>query len=265
MKLKKLFLFTSIIPLLTSCNTSDISGMYSFQLGKDTSTHIGVFLEMKNTEYVFEKEPDKKGYKDFTLSVSMKINDDEESDFRKEIEEILKALADEKGNTSLPGYYKYTDEQNKQGENRVIIGFDYGTIANKAITYYNTTVPAEEQIDPADIDDMVKSIENNGAINALLYATYKDSVMNIYVPVSLEDAYYQVYWYGYDIQVKLDFELPIPIDFKIVEVEKHPFGSHPTEDEVKAINETFAEKHEGMLIEAFRDYNALKLGLNKKQ
>ena len=83
--------------------------------------------------------------------------------------------------------------------------------------------------------------------------------MNIYIPVSLDDAYYQLYWYGTDIRIDIaNFE------FDIVDVEPHPLGSHPTKEEIEAMQEQFKADHEGCMFKTYRDFNQVTLGLIKK-
>lgn len=264
MKLKKIFLVSSIIPLLASCNTSDISGMYVFQLGKDTGTHIGAFLNLKNTEYKPADGTNEEGYKNFDLAVSFQMNTgDEESEFSKEIQDFLETIKDEiDGQSKIPGYYKRSGEVTKTGEERIIMGVDFVSLVDKSAEYIKKQLGDDFDIDT--IKTAVSDLNNEGVLQSLLYATYKEETMNFYIPVSVEDAYYQVYWYGYDVQVKIQLEEVIPFDINVVEVEKHSFGTHPTKEEIAKINETFKQTHEDMFITTFRDYNSLKLGLSKR-
>lgn len=263
MKLRKLLSLFMILPFLMSCNTSDISGTYGFQLGKDTGTHFGVFLDLTNN--VFEPENvEEKGFKQFDLSLNVKIASGDEAST---IESILAALTDETtGEASIPGYYKLTDQKNKKGESRLKVGFDFLTIVTRISSYFEKMY--DKPLDIEAVTDELSILNNSSLIQSLLYVTHKDDYVYFYIPVSEADAFYQVYWYGYDIRVSPDDDPDsiIPFNIEIVEVTKHDFGSHPTQAEIDEINLTFADLHPYFSddMAKFRDYNSVRTGLNKR-
>ena len=72
MRLKKILLFLGIIPLLTACQKASISGIYGFQLGKDSSTHFGVSMALSDDAYIRLGSPE--DYNKMTLSLSAYIS-----------------------------------------------------------------------------------------------------------------------------------------------------------------------------------------------
>ena len=262
MKLRQIFTLSCVLPMLMACNPNDISGRYGFQLGKDTGTHFGVFMDLKNSTFV-PKESTETGFKDFTLTVSINMSSGDDSEV---IQTVLDIIADEEGNASLPGYYKLTDEKNTKGERRLKVGFDFEIIVDRAANYFYKATDTE--LDKEEITKELSNLNDSGFIQSLLYVTHKEDYVYFYIPVSLEDALFQIYWYGYDLRAtkSTDPSAILPYEFSIVEVEAHPFGSHPTEEEIKDINDSgYAENHVGIQEDLkYRDYNAVKTGLSKK-
>ena len=87
----------------------------------------------------------------------------------------------------------------------------------------------------------------------------KNRNVEISIPVSIDDVYYQLYWYGKD--VRINFE---QFEVEIVDVTAHDLGTHPKPEEVEQINQTFAQEHQGCMFTSFRDFNQVKMGLIKK-
>ncbi|MBO6280406.1 MAG: hypothetical protein J6M95_02360 [Bacilli bacterium] len=296
MKLKKALLFTSMIPLLVSCNSGSIAGRYGFQLGKDNGTHFGIYLNLKDSAYIGDNT-----YKDFTLDVSVSFPDQDSEDTMNILADIFRYLGDgENGKVSIPGFYKLTDETNKQGEKRVRLGIGFDYIYEKLSKYVEET--KQQTIDEASREEINK-LNDSDLLQALLYATYKDDTVNAYIPVSMQDVYYQLYWSGYDLAVniptsstddgdssitpnpRVQFEETDPegqsgegegddseenIKIDVLPVTPHPAGSHPTKEEIDEINKTFEQDHADsslllfLGISNFRDYNVVKMGLSKR-
>lgn len=132
----------------------------------------------------------------------------------------------------LTGYY-IVDKNNKvYDEKRLRLGIN---------------VLGEYEI-PEEITDLV------------FVANINSSTVNFYLPVSLTDLIFQLYWYGFDLNL---------IEFLDPESEKEPFvspdgkhdvGTHPTQADVDKINEHYEADH-GM---KYRDFHVLQLGLTKK-
>ncbi len=251
--MKKAILFASLIPALCSCSTSSIAGTYGFQLGKETGTHFGVYLKMTDKAYV-PSNPDEatdEQFKQFNMTVTVKTPI--ESEMMTDIDRFLSYFKD-----GLPGYYRLTNEKNDKQEQRVKVGFDFESMLTTIKAAYETETGESFPVADDDLNDL----NDSKLIQSLLYVTYKEDKLNFYVPVSLADVYYQLYWYGIDIKMSLD-------DFEIVDVTPHPVGSKPTKEEIAVINETFEADHEGCFffteaLNQYRCFNQVTLGLVKK-
>ncbi len=221
---KRILPLTLLFPLLTACGAADYSGKYIFQLGKDKETHIGIYLELTNTLFS-ETEPDK-GNK-YTLQIDMTTDGESQSS-------ILSMLND----FTVEGYYSIKDKRHIRGDTVLSIGIDFlGDIE----------IPAE-------------------LTTYIFAATINQKQVNFIVPVSIEDLNYQLYWYGFDITMEKIGEATAAGDdidmSKIINYDAiHAVGSHPTQEQVDKINETYPDTHEG---KKFRDYHTLSMGLLKQ-
>ena len=263
MKFKKLGLLFASVPLLVSCAPKSIAGTYGFQLGKETGTHFGMFMHLSDTP--FQPDPEdatvyEEGLKkfEFTISVNMSKDDEQSSSA---IDSILDYFKDEDGNASIPGYYKLVDETNPKGERRVKLGISFKYIVDKAAAI--TKEETGEDVDTSTFNDL----NDSKIIQNLLCATYKDNTFNVYIPVSVQDLYYQLYWYGTDLKIKFDpaaEDIADILSFDIVETEAHPFGTLPTKAQIDKINETFKAEHESCMFTEYKLFHQIKLGLTKK-
>lgn len=254
MKIKKLLVLGSMLPLITSCGNKSIAGTYYFQMGKEKGTHFGLFLDLSDDAYTEHEEV--VDCKNMALSFNASFPSGDSEETQEEMNSILDFLKDENGNFSLKGYYKLGDEYNKAGEQRLVVGFNFLYILETFESGYESI--AEEPM-PDDLKSALDILNNTGLIQSLLYATYSSDGVNCYIPVSLDDVYYQLYWYGYDVQINKE-----TYEIKLVDVTKHDFGTNPTKDDVDAINETFKTDHAGLAFTTYRAFNDLKLTLLKK-
>ena len=251
MKIKKMITALSLFPLLTSCGKNSIAGTYSFQMGKEKGTHFGLFLDLKDDAYTEHEEVVDCKKMSFSFNVSFPKGDSKET--QEEIGSILDTLKDENGNYSLDGYYKLGEERNKAGEQRLKIGFSFFYILETIEDLFKDATGDELS------DNMKQALEllnNTDFIQSIVYATYSTGEVNLYIPVSMDDVYYQLYWYGYDVQInETDYTV------NLVNVTKHDFGTVPTSEDVASINQTFAQDHEGLMYKTYRAFNDLKLTL----
>lgn len=277
MKFKHIGLLGATLPLLLSCSTTNIAGTYSFQLGKETGTHFGIYLTLTNNQYGTPEE----NLKQFDLAAS--ISSSQKGSFiPADIEEALEVIKKEDGRYHIPGYYQATGEVTPRGEARLIMGLDIDTVVDYVKQIYKALTEQDLDIPQSTID----LIKNSKIIDKIVYSTHKDDYVYCYVPVSFADIYYQLYWYGYDLQIKLlpdeepdpdpdpnalrvslkegeeqtdtgegegedGEDIPLPISIEVVELpdeKKHSFGQNPTKEDIDKINETFAAEHEGMVI-----------------
>ena len=255
--LKRPLMFLGAIPFIVGCAKSSIYGTYGFQMGKETGTHFGIFLTLKNEAF-----PTVENAQKFEFTANVKNGQDETDS--SELLELLDFLKDpDTGNVMVPGYYKMTNEKNKNQEKRMILGIDFDYLKNKAKEYMTKNYGEDVPIDIDDID--LSKIKDSNIIENLLYTTYKDSLVNVYVPVSFSDAYYQLYWYGIDVKIKFDIESEEPITIDVINLEtRHDYGTLPTKDDVIEINKTFPNDHKGCLIEEFKQFHQVKMGLIKQ-
>ena len=215
--IKKALLFTSMIPMLLSCGNSSIAGTYYFQLGKEQGTHFGVYLHLTDEAYIPDDNENLGGesFKKFDLDIHVHFPEADDSVAEETIDNILGYFPN-----GIPGYYRLTDEKNQHGEQRIKVGIDfhdvYGTIAEMYKEQTGEDIPFTEE----DLQEL----NDTQVVQSLLYTTYKDSTVNMYIPVSGDDVYYQLYWYGKDIKIDLQ-----NISFDVVDVEAHPIGTQPTQ------------------------------------
>ena len=253
MRPNKLALFTTLLPLsLTACNTQSIAGTYYFQLGKETGTHFGIYLYLTDKEYIpaeGDSPLDDEKFKCFTLNGSANFPQEEGAQDMGEIINIFFESFPE----GIPGYYRRSGKNNHQGEEILKVGFSFSHIMEMIAE------AAEKQGEEIVIPDDIDKLNDSKLIQSLLYVTYKQEAVNIYIPVSIDDVYYQLYWFGIDVKFK-----PMSLEFELVDVTPHELGSHPTKEEVEEINLTFEQEHEGCYFTSFRDYNNLKMGLTKR-
>ena len=236
MKTKRFFALGLLSFFLLSCNTNSIAGVYGFQLGKESGTHFGLYLELKDS--LFETTDPAlvdKNYKNFDLGLSASFfnstttsssgEEEEEDTYSKIIEFFTK-----NGQFILSGYYGLTDD-----------------------------IPQEVIQDPVTKD----------AIEKIVYATHSKTQINLYIPVDLSDVYYQLYWYGIDVLIATDpgdSDPTIQISLNQTYLDTHLLGSHPTPADIEEINKTFVQDHQGYQFgnTPYRNYHALQLSLLKK-
>ena len=125
-------------------------------------------------------------------------------------------------NLSIYGTYTFSDSPTKDDSKKL----DLEIIASEG-----TSIPSEF------LDD-------------IMYAKHKDDLVTVYIPVSVEDLGFQLYWYGIDLFNPLG---PKPV--------AHQIGTHPTNDDIAEINKSFPTDHDNKV---FRDWHTLAMGLAKK-
>ena len=177
-------------------------------------------VSLKLTDEVFEVAAPEKG-NIFILNVDMEMGD-QDNDFA----ELLSEL------NPLTGSYKVDGEEKVYGETRLHLGI---------------SVLGEYEI-PEEVTDLI------------FVANINSNLVNFYLPVSLKDLSLQLYWYGYDFAHLISEIITGEVDEDPVEIEKHPVGTHPTQEDIDKINETYKTTHG----EDFRDYHVLELGLTRQ-
>ena len=192
-------------------------------------------------EYVFQLGKDKGTHMAVSLNLTTDLYDENDVDKGKKYEltmdmstsggqedlmEMVKAL------TPVTGFYKVDNNEKVYGEPRLNLGL---------------ALLGEFEI-PQNLTDL------------LFVAGIKGGVVTFYLPVSFIDLTFQLYWYGYDINIQKAYEEgdADPLD---TPEGKHPVGTHPTQEDIDQINTHYAADHDGT---TFRDYHILKLGLTKQ-
>lgn len=231
MKKKKLLPLFLIPFLLTSCDLDSFHGRYVFQLGKEQSTHIGIFLQLNKTVY----EPKKaEGYKSCHISGS--FGSSEETMLSDDLIKIL--------NEGLDGYYFV---KNINDKNRIFFG-------------------TQELGEAMGIDydlDVDQDLVENVAIGYI-----KHNEVDIVIPVSLEDLQMQLVWYGHFAYVNFDDPLNPIMHYE--ELTNLPgsqdkdlrIGTHPTKEEVIIVNQRYKSLFDEYNFE-FRNHHTLTLTLTK--
>ena len=256
MKIKKVLTLTCMIPLLASCGKNSIAGRYGFQMGKEKGTHFGLFLNLYDEAYSGEAKVSDAKRMTFSFNASFPAGDSEET--QEAINSVLDFFKDpETGDFSLNGYYKTGSELNEKGEPRLIVGLDFIYILQSGLDVYKEITGQDIN---QEVKDMLEILNNDGLIQSLMIATYGKEEVNAYIPVSIDDVYYQLYWYGYDVKVSAEGE---DFNIELVETTKHAFGTTPTKADVDEINKTFAADHQGTQYTTYRAFNQLKLTLIK--
>ena len=251
MKTKKIITTLCLFPLLVSCGKNSISGTYAFQMGKEKGTHFGLYLDLFDDAYTEHEEVVNCKKMNFSFNASFPTGSGEET--QEEIGSVLDTLKDENGNYVLDGYYKLEDVRNKLGEQKLTLGFSFLYIVNTIEDLYKDAMGEDL---PENAKQTLELLNNLDFIESIVYATYVKGEVNLYIPVSMDDVYYQLYWYGYDVRIREE-----DYSVELVNVTKHDFGSVPTEDDVASINQTFAQDHEGLKYTSYRAFNDLKLTL----
>jgi len=185
-----------------------------------------IAVSLKLEKEIYDEAQPGKGKK-FALGFDMVTSEVED-----ELSSILKSIS------PLTGYYRIDKENKVYDETRLNIGIN---------------LLGEYEVPQTITDNFFVA-----SINATL--------VNFYLPVSMDDLSYQLYWYGYDLNISNIFD-SITSDEEntedpIASVDGvHPVGSHPTKEDIDKINEHYPDAHNGNL---YRDFHVLKLGLTKK-
>ena len=256
MKHKKLlfvFLLMFTFFTLVSCNNKSYVGTYKFQLGKDKGTHFSISLVL--TDEAVVKDGVEKGKK-FSFNVSSKTdsstklasyNDPEptttlepttttstattttEPDFDELERELLSDI-------SVSGFYTIESSLTEKGNQRLHIG----------VTSLKTKIFEDEDFDLSETPIDPEIIEK------IILIEIGGNTATIKIPVSGDDLLYQLYWYGFDVNLDT---------FDPLESTPHPVGTHPTAADIEEINKTFPATHKN---QKFRDYYTISMGLTKE-
>ena len=177
-------------------------------------------VSLNLTKDLYDEADPEKGKK-YELSIDMSTSGGEDS-----LMDIVKAL------TPVSGFYKVNKQEKIYEQTRLNLGI---------------SLLGEFEI-PQTLTDL------------LFVASISGERVTFYLPVSFTDLTFQLYWYGYDINIEKAYEEgdADPLD---TPEGKHPVGTHPTKEDIEQINTHYATDHNGV---TYRDYHILELGLTKK-
>ena len=251
-------LLISALSLLTSCDMNSIAGTYSFQMGKDTGTHFGLYLNLTDEYMNLEDAPgENEKYKKCEYKFSLGAKEDDSNDDLISLVQMLSNMinGEEKNEIIVPGYYYKTDKKTKDGQTELKMGVEFSFV-NKVLE------------DNGLADDFELGVPTLGPdiIEKLVYTTYADQTVTMYIPVSEIDIMFQLYWYGIDFAINDDDDLVI-VDSSYG---AHEVGTHPTKEDIDKINETYEEEHRKFIrnyemdISTYRDYYTLGMKMMKK-
>ena len=194
-------------------------------------------------EYLFQMGKSKDTHMGVSLKLTKDDYDENDKDKGKKFELRIDLSSTESDNdftailaavTPITGYYKIDKTKKVYKETRLDVGL---------------TLLGEYEI-PQEIT------------NLLFVASLTASTVNFYLPVSLDDLEFQLYWCGFDTNLASIFDDESESEDPFVSPDGvHDIDVHPTQEQINAINEHYPDQHNG---KTFRDYHVLKLGLTKQ-
>ncbi len=159
--------------------------------------------------------------KKYQLDVDM-VTSQENDDFTSVLKEM----------SPVTGYYSVDEQEKVYDAKRLKMGIDL-------LGQYHV---------PDELTDLI------------FVANINSTTVNFFLPVSVTDLIYQLYWYGYDLNLTALISGDESYDPLNTKEGKHDIGTHPTKEDIDRINTHYKDDHAGV---AFRDYHVLKLGLTK--
>ena len=218
------FTLLGIIPfLLCSCGKDAYLGSYTFQMGKNSDTHMMINMVLKDIGV--KNDAGELLGKGFTITGEATFSDASSEESQSPIFDLLK------DGLTLNGYYNIGDPL-KDGSNILSIGF---------------------ALDDIESETGIAFPISSETVEKFVYSEISKKSINIHAPVSIDDLMLQLYWYGLDFYYDGDEQ-------KTRDVESHPAGTHPTEADIAAINETYPADHKDA---KYRDFHTLTLPLLK--
>lgn len=183
---------------LSACSKSSFAGLYEFRLGKTDGAHFGISVELKDDAY--EK---REGMKQMFLSADLGSEYSIEA-FAEQYEEdypfiadivdkVLKALPEDK---TIDAYYQVTNIVDPKYGNRVKVGSDFiEELISKAFPEYVSLI--EDFVQLIFPDKTISSLTEPEMIQFVSCAYADGKNFTFQIPVSSEDLFQQLAWYGY--------------------------------------------------------------------
>ncbi|MBO4285947.1 MAG: hypothetical protein J5880_01280 [Bacilli bacterium] len=266
MKKSKALLISTVLAALslTSCGKESYYGTYQFQMGKKTDAHIGIYMDLTGDNIEVELDGEKTNMEKFNLKLSIPDQTTPEENASL-VGGLLTFFED-----GLFGGYKIQYIQEKDENHLTLVPV---IDLNKLMEFVAEKTGEEVSSSSEESSSQEEFVIPSDFIDDVLIATYKGEKIDVTVPVSLNDLMFQLYWYGFDIFDPTE-EYPL---------EKHEKGTHPTEEDIKKINETFNSderllkhydldalvKYKAALVPApvleYRDFNQLTMTLSRAE
>ena len=268
MKKRNALLISTVLAALslTSCGDKSYYGTYQFQMGKKTDAHIGIYMDLTGDNIEVELDGEKTNMEKFNLQLSIpEQTTPEDSGSASLVGGLLTFFQD-----GLYGGYKIQYIEEKDENHLTLVPV---IDLNKLMEVVQGEGGEEESSSSQESSSYEEFVIPSDFIDDVLIATYKGETIDVTVPVSLNDLMFQLYWYGFDIFDPTE-EYPL---------EKHEKGTHPTEEDIKKINETFNSderllkhydldalvKYKAALVPApvleYRDFNQLTMTLSRAE
>ena len=168
MRFKKLIplLFTSLA--LSSCgNSNPYVGTYSFQMGKDDGTHMGISMELTDEDHNASKPELGKTF-EITIKASM-----------------FETFSGE--DVKIAGGYTIGDQLTKDAK---LVNLNYDFLTD-SWTLLSALLGVEVAAD-----------QTGDYLQKLITTSVTKKAFNLIIPVSMNDLALQLYWYGIDINHK---------------------------------------------------------------
>ena len=247
-------LFTAAL-LLSSCGKKSIAGTYGFQMGKEKGTHFGIFLKLTDKYITLSSQPEEtKKYKECEYSFALKNGEEDESETVTNIITLLAQFLQQDGDLiKVPGYYYMGNKIPKSDATELKMGIDFNFI--------------KDIVDDVDTSEEEFPVLTPETIEKIVYTTYSNNTITMYIPVGQEDAIFQLYWYGIDLYKDSEGDILINTDLPA-----HDPGTHPTKEDIDEINKDnkYGEEHSwlgpliGADLSSYRDFYTVAMGLVKQ-
>ena len=272
MRTRYFALFALAALSLGSCGNSSPAGTYAFQMGRDKGVHGRAEMRLSEKPVYSTQDPTQLLGNEFRFVIDIQTTDSKASSSSVASSQAISEITSESVASSsaasstgssadfsfdslLELAYKFLgDGQSMVGYYRVGAAIDSGNLLPLGFRVSDEVVAMIADVVDVPAEGMQISPDMT---EELIYSTITGKTVNLSIPVSIADLLLQLYWYGTDIHFEdgvlhMD-ELP----------NAHAPGTHPTADEVKAINESASYKthHPG---QTFRDYFTVTLSLIKQ-
>jgi hypothetical protein len=243
------FLPFILLPLcVVSCGQAGHVGKYSFQMGKNSGSHLLVSMTLTNDDYRDDNN--------VTVGKKAKIYGEAVMGAKASASQSLEPVVSEVPEADVSGENASTSSMNDFDIGETIFGFlDKGLSID---AYYNVgeTLDSGRKFLSIGLSlEFIKEITGQSLVipeeimSHIVYSEIDDKSIFLTIPVSMDDFFFQLYWYGVDFA---NFDN---------EPKEHDVNTHPTAEEIAEINKTYPDTHDG---KKYRDYHVFSIALLKE-